>query len=238
MDNRIEAYFGKALNGEERVQFEKEIRENPGLADEVAFYLATRKAQTDGAREEMLEARHAEWQQLLEDETPKPRRLWWAAAAAMVVLAVGLTWYMNSPGPSSYEQLAHDYVAEEFQAVNIRMDGSGDSLQLAARLFNDGSLEEASRVTEALLEKDPDHAEAKKLAGIVSLQLKDYDKAIEHFRQLGAREDLFSNPGKFYEALALLERNKAGDREKAEGLLKEVVEKGLEGKEVVEKWGK
>ncbi len=235
MDNRIEAYFGKTLTGEERAQFEKEMRKNPVLADEVAFYLATRKAQADGARQETLEARHAEWQQLLEEEAPRTRSLWWAAAAAVAALAVGLAWYLNSSGPS-YERLAHAYVSTELQTVGVRMDGTADSLQLAARLFNDGSLEEARRVTDGLLANDPDNAETKKLAGIVSLRLKDYDKAIEHFQQLGIREDLFSNPGKFYEALARLERKVPGDKEKAEELLKEVVEKGLEGKEVVEKW--
>ncbi len=243
MDNRIESYFGKTLTGEERAQFEKEMRENPLLAGEVAFYLATRKAQAEGARQEMLEARHAEWQRLMEDEDDakdegsRPLKLWWAAAAAVAALAIGLAWYLNSSGPS-YERLAHEYVSTELQTVNVRMDGTADSLQLAARLFNDGSLEEARRVTDGLLAKDPDHAETKKLAGIVSLRMKDYDKAIEHFQQLGAREDLFSNPGKFYEALARLERNGPGDKEKAEELLKEVLEKGLEGKEVVETWGR
>ena len=237
MDNRIEAYFGKTLTAGERAQFEREMSENGELADEVAFYLATRKAQVDGERQELLEARHAEWQQLLEEEVPKTRSLWWAAAAVVAALAVGLAWYLNLSGPS-YERLAHAYVSTELQTVNVRMDGTADSLQLAARLFNDGSLEEARRVTEGLLANEQGNAEAKKLAGIVSLRLKDYDKAIEHFQQLGAREDLFSNPGKFYEALARLERNKSGDKEKAEGLLKEVVEKRLEGKEVVEEWGR
>lgn len=243
MDNRIAAYFGKTLTGEERAQFEREMRENAELAGEVAFYLATRKAQADGARQEILEARHAEWQQLLEDgdgskdEGSRPLKSWWAAAAAVAALAIGLAWYLNSSGPS-YERLAHEYVSIELQTVNVRMDGTADSLQLAARLFNDGSLEEARRVTDGLLAKDPDHAETKKLAGIVSLRMKDYDKAIAHFQQLGAREDLFSNPGKFYEALARLERKAPGDKEKAEELLKEVVEKGLEGKEVMEEWGR
>lgn len=242
MDNRIEAYFGKMLTAGERAQFEREMRENAELAGEVAFYLAARKAQADGARQEMLEARHAEWQRLPENgegaegKGSRPLKSWWAAAAAVAALAIALAWYLNVSGPS-YERLAHEYVSKELQTVNTQMDGTADSLQLAARLFNDGSLEGARRVTDGLLAKEPDHAETKKLAGIVSLRMKDYDKAIEHFQQLGAREDLFSNPGKFYEALARLERNGPGDKEKAEGLLKEVVEKGLEGKEVVEEWG-
>lgn len=241
MDNRIEAYFGKTLTAGARAQFEREMRENAELAGEVAFYLAARKAQVDGARQEQLQARHAEWQRLTENgegregKVSKPLKSWWAAAAVVAALAVGLAWYLNVSGPS-YERLAHEYVSKELQAVDIRMDGNADSLQLAARLFNDGSLEEARRVTDGLLANDPDHAEAKKLAGIVSLRMKDYDKAIEHFQQLGAREDLFSNPGKFYEALARLERNGPGDKEKAEGLLKEVVKKGLEGKEVLKEW--
>jgi hypothetical protein len=50
------------------------------------------------------------------------------------------------------------------------------------------------------------------------------------------KEDLRSNPGKFYKAVTLLEQNKSGDKEAARSLLKQVVDKSLEGKKDAEEW--
>ena len=77
---------------------------------------------------------------------------------------------------------------------------------------------------------------AKKYAGIVSLQLKDYDKAIYYFTSLENQAGLYSNPGKFYHAVTLLKRNKTGDEDEAKELLKQVTEKSLEGSDDAAKW--
>jgi len=75
----------------------------------------------------------------------------------------------------------------------------------------------------------------RKMAGIVSLRLGDYDKAIDHFTRL-EKLTFYSNPGKFYHAIALIKRNSSGDIEIAKQLLKQVVERDLEGKETAQKW--
>ena len=82
--------------------------------------------------------------------------------------------------------------------------------------------------------------EAKKYAGIVSLRLGKYDKAINYFLQLENFPRLHANPEKFYRALTLLKRNLGDDKKEAKKLLEQVVENDLEGKEsakkILDKW--
>ncbi|HKO81806.1 MAG TPA: hypothetical protein VJU78_15480, partial [Chitinophagaceae bacterium] len=72
-------------------------------------------------------------------------------------------------------------------------------------------------------------------AGIVSLRLEQYDKAVNYFSKI-ENIKLHANPGKFYHALVLIKRSQPGDMETAKQLLKQVVENDLEGKEEAEKW--
>jgi hypothetical protein len=47
---------------------------------------------------------------------------------------------------------------------------------------------------------------------------------------------LFANPGMFYHSIALIERNKQGDKEEAKRLLQKIVDNGLTEKERAKKW--
>lgn len=236
MDSRIESYFGNTLSGDDRREFEKEIRANPDLADQVAFFLSVRNAQL-AARRSRLEERHAEWTQLPKQTSVNWGR-WIAVAAVVVLICLGVFRTMNRTEPS-YRQLAQTYISEDLMRFRSnQMTGAGDSLQQAIRFYNSGDLKRAGALAERLLEADGSHAETQELAGLVSLRLKDYDKAVTYFKALGDQVGLFANPGRFLEAVALFERNGPGDQEKAENLLNEVVEKNLQGKKVVEKWRK
>ena len=88
----------------------------------------------------------------------------------------------------------------------------------------------------SLAKNNPTNSEAKKYAGIVSLRLNNYDKALEYFTMLATDTGLYSNPGKFYKAITLLKRNKDGDKEAAKLLLEEVRDENLEGKNEAEEW--
>jgi tetratricopeptide (TPR) repeat protein len=78
--------------------------------------------------------------------------------------------------------------------------------------------------------------EVKKYAGIVSLRLGQYDKAINYFSQLANYTQLYANPGKFYHALTLMKRNRPGDKQTAKILLEQVVQNDLEEKETAQQW--
>lgn len=239
MEQRIEDYFERQLSNEERKRFEEELRTNPELADSVAFYLLAKQNAKEDDREKMLAERHAEWQKL----SPNPektivRQLTYFAAAAMILIACGLGWFFLNSGIKDKEQLADIYVKENFSTLSVHMDGKADSLQQAINEYNKGDYQKTSSIIQSILKRDPENAEVQKIAGIVSLKLKDYDNAITYFHQLGDQKNLFSNPGRFYEAIAHIKRGLPLDKKEADRLLQQVIDGNLDGKEEVEKWVK
>lgn len=232
--DQIDDYFGNRLTANDRATFEQSLRTDPRLADAVAFYLLTKQT----AQTEAHEARKAEWAALRKKPTPV-RTLGggWAymAAAACVVVLLGLGWYFLRPQPSATE-LAEKYIKTELQELTITMDAQADSLKQGAELYNAGNITEAAPIFNDLSLRDPGNELALKYAGIVSLRQGNYDQAIDQFHRLSLRTDLFANPGTFYEALTYLKRNQSGDLVKARQLLQVVVKMKLEGEKVAEKW--
>jgi tetratricopeptide (TPR) repeat protein len=144
-------------------------------------------------------------------------------------------WLVFACKPSSIQHLADRFIKENLVEMGVNMSVNEDSLDEAIRLYNENKLPEALRQFEMIIQSDSIAALPKKMAGIVSLRLGDYDKAIDYFTQL-EKLNLYSNPGKLYHAIALIKRNRIGDKETVKQLLQHVIEKDLEGKETAQKW--
>jgi tetratricopeptide (TPR) repeat protein len=245
----IDTYFKGEQSAEETKEFEKKIIDDPFFAEEVAFYLSAMQVikeqpeQMPKAKDERFKELYAKYKSGNDNAVQKKgtvmRRLWPYMAAAAIITAVvfGLiTW----PKPSSPGQLTDKYIQEHFETLSVSMGGTEDSIQRGKHLFNDGKLKEALLQFEGIIQNDTSSFEAKKYAGIVSLRLKEYDKAITYFIQLESYTALYANPGAFYHALTLLKRNLPGDKEQAKSLLEQVVQQDLEGKEtaqeLLKKW--
>lgn len=242
MDNLeyIEAYLNEELAPEKRKEFEQRIKEDPLFAEEIGFYLSLKQAVVAEKIEKMKSFKevYAEYRQGNHIDRQSPyslRKLWpWVAAAAMLagVILTWNTWFK----PTSLRDLADKYVKENFQTLGVTMGSSIDSLQAGLQLYNEGRFKEALQQFENIANKDTDTYQAKKYAGIVSLRLDQYDKALRYFKQLENQKGLYANPGAFYQALTLMKRNLPGDKLSARSLLQRVVEGDLEGKEYAEKW--
>lgn len=241
MDNLeyIEAYFNEEFTPEQKREFEQRITAEPVFADEIAFYLSSKQAAATEVIEERerLKKIYARCKQGDHADRLQPtllRKLWPWAAAAAILAGIVFGWYawvkQTPPG-----ELADKYVQENFQTLPVTMGNKEDSLQAGLHLFNEGRLEEALKQFEIMTMNDTSSVEAKKYAGIVSLRLGRYDKAINYFSQI-ENTRLFANPGKFYHALTLMKRNRPGDNETVNQLLHQVVENNLVGKEDAEKW--
>ena len=240
----IEAWFNAQLSPERKKEFEQRIVSDTVFAEETAFYLSTRKAAAAERMEEKERFRevYARYKQGIYTNKPKPalvRKLWPLVAAAAVLAGIIFGWnvWLKQTSPN---ELADKYVKEHFQTLSVTMGNKEDSLQKGLRLYNDGKIQESLKQFETMTLNDTTFIEAKKYAGIVSLRLGQYDKAIHYFTQLENYAQLYANPGKFYHALTLLKRNRPGDKETARQLLQQVVENDLDGKEdagkLLEKW--
>ena len=116
------------------------------------------------------------------------------------------------------------------------MGNREDSLQKGLRLYNDGMHREAMNLFESLVRMDTTFIDAKKYAGIAALRLEEYENALHYFSLLASDTQLYANPGKFYQALTLLKRNRPGDKEAARQLLQAVVNEDLERSKEAEDW--
>ena len=236
----IDRFFKGELSPEELTEFEQRIKDDPAFAEEVTFYASAFQT----IKNDITEEKKKRFREIYEQgdhhaARPKPiRKLWPYLAAAAVIAGIIFGAYLLffTTSPSSPQQFADEYIKEQLQTVGVTMSSKQDSMQQAKNLYNDGKLTEALQQFENLTQSDTSNTEAKKFAGLTSLRLQQYDKALGYFGQLENYPGLYANPGKFYHALTLMKRNLSGDTEVAKRLLQQVVEKDLDKKEIAEEW--
>ena len=234
----IESYFQGELPENEQKAFEQRCEQDTAFAEEVAFYVSSRQA----IRQLLLDQKKQTWEpeSVKEEKIPfiPPARKsfiqqWLPyTAAACLLLVIGTFIFENNTSPS---QLADTYIQNEITYIHPLMGSGDDSLQRAIGDFNNKQYDKALPVFEALASNHPEIVDAIKYAGFVYLLKQDYDKALERFDML-ANKQIFSNPGLFYKAVTLLERNKEADKEKAKELLQQVRDHNLDGKVKAEAW--
>jgi len=237
MDNTeyIESYFKGANSDLQKRQFEEKIMQDESFAEEVAFYISANGVVWQQLQEEKKQRFGELYKEGRVISLRKPvKTLWRYMAAASVAAVIVLSWFLLGDKTSPRE-LADKYVKENWQILPVTM-GTQDSLQTGLDLFNSGKLTDALSIFEKLAKDHPESRDAQKFAGIVSERMQNFDKALSYFSQLENDTALYSNPGKFYKAITLLERNKSGDKAAAKLLLQQVIEKDLEGKNEAVQW--
>ena len=237
----IDAFFNQALSDAEVERFEQMLVEDNDFAGQVAFYLSAKQA-----LKEQLEEEKKEWfKQLLADNNlesvakgqGRVKQLWSyrAVAVAAIVVLGFFAWYLFYPRSIPVQDRAETYIEEHLKTLPVTMGTELDSTQFGLKLYNEGQLETSRKVFESIVQNDSSNYSAKKYLGIVYLRLANYDKALLYFHRL-ENYSLYSNPALFYQALTLMKRNLPGDKAKAKGLLQQVVDWNLEGKETARLW--
>jgi tetratricopeptide (TPR) repeat protein len=232
----IDNYFRGALSAAEAGQFEQKILTDPAFAEEAAFYCNALQAARDAAVMEKKARFREIYANSISSARPGiVRKMMPLVAAAAILLAIFAGWYIFRPQFSSPQQLAKSYIEQNLKTVEISMSAETSGIQAGKRSYNEGDLAGALQHFEAATRTDPTSAEAKKLAGIVSLRTEQYDKALQYFKQLGNITQ-YANPAKFYQALTLMKRSRPGDKLEAKRLLQEVVDQKLEGHQTAREW--
>jgi tetratricopeptide (TPR) repeat protein len=234
----IDEYFSGGLSNDERLAFEKKLETDQAFADEAAFYLSTMAVSRQDADQEKKQLFKKLYEEKETSTGARVIKLGWirpVMAAAAVLLLAFMTWTFFLKPPSA-TQMADRYMKEHFTSLGVVMGSSENKLQEAKSLFNSEKYPESLSVLENILKEKPLESEVVKLAGIVSLRMNNYDKALGYFEWLAEQPGLFDNPGHFLQALTLMKRNLPADKQKAKILLQEVVDKDLSGKEDAVEW--
>ena len=232
----IDSYFKSSPTDEQKRQFDKRMIEDTAFANEVAFYISANEAIAQELKEEKKQRFRELYNQRKVVRMKQPiKKLWKYMAAAGVLAIVLIGAWLFIGNNYSTKQLADNYIKQNFNNVSVTMN-TRDSLQMGLNLLNTDKLPEALQLFENLVKSDPANSTAQKYAGIVSLRMDHYDKALEYFTGLEADTSLYSNPGTFYKAITLLSRNMKGDKAKAKELLRKVIDEGLEGEKEAIDW--
>ncbi|GAA4435809.1 hypothetical protein GCM10023091_12920 [Ravibacter arvi] len=236
MDKRIEAFLNNELSEQELQLLEEQLKADKSLAEELAFYLSVKKLAARSPREDRLQDRHREWTQMPKNGQARPLGKWIASVAAAIIVLIGVVWLLNTNRGTDLRVESSRYMADHFQTLSVQMSAEQDSLQMAISAYNADRPAETLAICEHILAGQPGHSEAQRIGGLAALRLKDYDKAIRLFTELGDNTSLFGNPGRFYEAIARLQEGSEANRKQAELRLHEVIDQDLEGKKEVQKW--
>jgi tetratricopeptide (TPR) repeat protein len=232
----IDDFFQGKLSKEEVSQFEDKIVQDRDFAESVAFYLSAKQT----AKEQVNEEKKTRYKEIYTTSNgyhhPKVTqgkilRIVLTAAVAASVAAIVVIQLLTPSSP----QLAEKYIGKELNKISVTM-GPENEIQIGLKLYNEGNYSASRSQFESIIRKDSSVYPAFEYAGLASLQLSDYEKALYYFKRLEQYPGLFSNRGVFLHALTLLKRNQKGDVDEAESLLKRVVAENLEGKETAEKW--
>lgn len=238
----IDNYFKGLLTDEQKIKFEQRIQSDSAFAEEVAFYVSAGIL----LKEELEAEKKVRFRELYEQsktsvspgKTTVIRRFGLFAAAAVLLLALGLWWL--SARQANPEKLADRYIKEQLQDLPVKMSSAQDSMQKAIGDYNQGRLPEALDQFEQILRRDPGSTFARMYAGIVYLRLAQYDKALSSFQQMEADTALYSNPALFYESLTLMKRKHPDDALTARKLLEQVVGRSLgkkeDARELLDRW--
>jgi len=231
MKERIEDYFDAKLAEAEKRQVEADLVTDSDLADDAAFYLQARVAAQEAAHESLLKEKHQQWSNLSGHRAKRLSLNNWIGIAAIGLLLILSVFYFNNPFQKNLSQQAEDLLANNLNELPVHLGEEETSLQSAIQAYNKQQYAQSTEIADSYLVTHPQDPEALKVLGLAYLQLRAYEKALPYFQQLSAQTALYSNPGKYYEALTYLLRNGSGDEETARKLLNEVVSNNLTGKQ-------
>jgi len=233
----IDNYFNGEKTAIKEKEFENRLLNDASFAEEVAFYIAANKAIKEELQNDKKETFRELYQEqkLLKKKTAPVRIIWrLVAAASVAAIVIVATWLMTNN--ETAQQYANKYIDEHMKTLGVTMSAAQDSMQHALSIYNQGKLQEALKLFEEIAKNNDNNSEAKKYAGIACLRMEKYEAALQYFGKLSLQTGLYSNPGKLYEVITLMKRNKTGDNVEARKLMQQIIDNNLEGKEQAAKW--
>ncbi len=221
---RIEDYLDNAMSDQDRLSFEAEARDDPAVAEALAYVREARTRlrrhweyqQSDAALEETLRTLGRQYFQ-----TPArgkgsgggrlfrlPLGAWWAAAAAAALLIAA--WLFLRP-PAN-ERLYARYRQLPDAAFTIRNAATDQQyLQRAEQAFNSKDYAAALATLQTYLQNQPGNVEAQLFAGLCLLELRRPAEAQTILQTISAGANAWSDEASWYLALACLLQNKRAE---------------------------
>ncbi len=221
---RIEDYLDDALDDQQRLAFEAEVRSDPALARQLSVVREARQRLIAQWANEPADSALLNTLQQIGSEHFKSENssgqsgggrlfrlapAWWAAAAALAATVVAAWLFLRPP---AHERLFAQYGAFPEADFTVRGDAPGtNDLSAAEAAFNGKDYIEALRLLQAYLAGHPEDTQARLHAGLCHLELKQYDQATAVFTEIGKSPNVWADEATWFLALTYLRQGKRDD---------------------------
>ncbi|OFY32120.1 MAG: hypothetical protein A2275_19125 [Bacteroidetes bacterium RIFOXYA12_FULL_35_11] len=224
----FDSYFNNELSVEEKELVEKRLKEDPEFADnfklhkELSEVLAFRN-KADELREKLKKIQQEVEQEqsssgTIQNSKEKIFNLnWWFRVAAIFILicvSTALIYYFTSK--PDVNDLFDKYYRPHVLAENRGLSGNDTAMTLTAYSFyKSKNYKEAGALFLKISITDPDDLQAFLLAGICSMEIKDYNTAINTFLLLQQKDNiLYNSTSQWYLGLCYLKTNNITEAKK------------------------
>lgn len=207
----IEQFLANEMSASERLAFERDLKSDPDLAEELKLAMridsALEREDIIDLRQKLLRVIEANRQQPAEVPVVRMhvRKWWYAAASVLVLCAVAATLFLQSP-----RNLSNDAIFSEFYNASNMVDQTrGDqNLVEAVIKFQQKDFATASVLFKNILEKDHKNIAVMFYYGIANIETQQLNVATKAFEDIIAQNDnLFVEHAKWYLGLCYLKKN-------------------------------
>ncbi|EOZ93674.1 hypothetical protein A33Q_3620 [Indibacter alkaliphilus LW1] len=251
---KFEAYLRHEMSEEELRQFEEELASNTKLSQQFQQYqeieqsMAMLFSQEERQLKESLSNLGKKYMKegplekgggeeetpIRNIENPNYFRLFSAIAAIFVMILAA--YFLLFKSSQSAQEMAERYYSENLTVLSQTMGGNEDKVQLGIVAYNMKDYDLARTYFEEVLQEESQNWEALKFLGLTYLAQRNYERALAYFEELAALENLYSNPGLFYQAFTLMLRSESDDISRAKEILRQIIDENAEGSRQAKEW--
>lgn len=209
---KAERYLNNEMPAEERAAFELQITNDEELKEFVKLYSSiddTMSAEDTTTGENELRQTLQQMEKKYFAEEGKLRqgnfKKWMTAAAAILVIALGLFYFLYQTKPSA-EKLYAQFAVHEPLVIQQRGSASDPVAAEAAAKFNSRHYDETLPLLQQYLQKNPDDIQVEFALGVCNLELNLYPEAEKIFSKISSGQTAYTDAAKWYLALSALKQ--------------------------------
>lgn len=202
----IERHLKGLLTDEERVIFERKLKDDEEFAEKIEDYKAIIQGIQIGERDKFREEIAAWEKELAEEETSASsfsiKKYWPLAAAAALIIGAILYFYPSATRQDT-QQLFTAYFEPYEDVISVRNEGEEDHLAAGMSYYNLKAYDQAITALSQYLQSH-DRDDVRFYLGSAQLASGKTDDAIATFKQVLTTESIFKEQSEWYLALAHL----------------------------------
>ncbi len=206
----IERYLNDELSGEDKKEFEEQLKKDKKLRAEVRSYkevnaLLSRRLnlseEEQRFRDQLQERRSQYFSPQSKIINFSARKLWWSsmasvAAVAAIILFLWAPWQQN---------LLRNYGQTRMTVPTVRGNEQNEGLTQAAQLFNNKKYKEALPLLDSLVRVSPSGSQNRFFRGVTYLHLLRDNKARQDFQTLFQGNSIYKYESAYFTALSFLQ---------------------------------